>query len=156
LTVTVRNNFPEIRNYVLEAQGEGLQFFPPRSEISIGASMERDIDVRVFANDKTAGLRPWRLRLSGSAEVDLPLRFLVIPRNEAVAYSLTSMAMARRNGFWRITGCAPCLPRRMAALAGICLERFCAQRASRGWRDGGTWSQVEITRRRPITAKLGW
>ncbi|MBI2680497.1 MAG: beta-galactosidase [Candidatus Solibacter usitatus] len=87
LTVTIRNNFPEIRNYVLEAQGEGFQFFPPRSEISIGASMERDIDVRVFANDKTAGLRPWRLRLSGSADVDLPVRFVVIPRNEAVAYS---------------------------------------------------------------------
>jgi hypothetical protein len=87
LTVTIRNNFPEIRNYVLEAQGEGFQFFPPRSEITIGASMERDIDVRVFANDKTAGLRPWRLHLSGSAEVDVPLRFVVIPRNEAVAYS---------------------------------------------------------------------
>jgi hypothetical protein len=87
LTVTIRNNFPEIRNYVVAAEGEGFQFFPPRSEISIGASMERDVDVRVFANDKTAGLRPWRLHLSGSAEVDLPLRFLVIPRNEAVAYS---------------------------------------------------------------------
>jgi hypothetical protein len=88
LTVTIRNNFPEIRNYVLEAQGDGLQFFPPRSEISIGANMERDVDVRVFANDKTAGLRPWRLRLSGSPEVDLPLRFVAIPRNEAVAYSV--------------------------------------------------------------------
>ncbi len=87
LTVTIRNNFPEIRNYVLEAQGEGFQFFPPRSEITIGASMERDIDVRVFANDKAAGLRPWRLHLSGSAEVDLALRFVVIPRNEAAAYS---------------------------------------------------------------------
>ena len=84
--------FPEIRNYVLEAQGEGYHFFPARSEISIGAGMERDVDLRVFVEDsetkaRSAGLHPWRLHLSGSANIELPMRFAVIPRGAAVAYS---------------------------------------------------------------------
>ena len=87
VTVTIRNNFPEIRNYVLEAAGDGVEFSPARTEISIGPAMERDVTLRVFAEKAPPGLTVCRLRLSGAAEVASPLRFVVIPRNQAIAYT---------------------------------------------------------------------
>lgn len=87
VSVVIRNNSPEIRNFVVEAQGDGLEFAPPRTEIAIGGTMERDALIRVFPISSLRGLVPWRLHISGAAEVDLPVRFAVIPRGEALAYS---------------------------------------------------------------------
>ncbi len=87
VSVVIRNNSPEIRNFVVEAQGDGLQFAPARTEIAIGGSMERDAVIRVFPISSLRGLVPWRLHISGAAEMDLPMRFAVNPRGEAVAYS---------------------------------------------------------------------
>jgi len=87
VSVLIRNNSPEIRNFVVEAQGEGLEFAPPRTEVAIGGNMERDAVIRVFPISSLGGLAPWRLHITGAAEVDLPARFAVIPRGAALAYS---------------------------------------------------------------------
>ena len=36
LEISIRNNSPEIQTYRLQPAGEGLEFLPPKSEISIG------------------------------------------------------------------------------------------------------------------------
>jgi hypothetical protein len=91
LEISIRNNWPEIRTYRLEAAGAGLEFFPPKTEISVGAEDERRVSLRVFAADGLAGLRDWRLRvadLSGpGADTDLPMRVVLLPRGRTVAWS---------------------------------------------------------------------
>ena len=87
VSVVVHNNSPDIRNFVVEAQGEGLEFTPARSEISIGGGMERDVVVRVFPSSARLGLAPWRLHISGAADLDLPMRFAMIARGQTLAYS---------------------------------------------------------------------
>jgi hypothetical protein len=91
LEISIRNNWPEIRTYRLEAAGEGLEFFPPKTEISVGAVDERRVSLRVFAAEGLAGLRDWRLRvadLSGpGADTDLPMRVVLLPRGRTVAWS---------------------------------------------------------------------
>jgi hypothetical protein len=92
LEISIRNNWPEIRTYQLEATGEGLEFFPPKTEISVGAVDERRVPLRVFAAEGLAGVRDWRLRvadLSGpaGADADLPMRVVLLPRGRTVAWS---------------------------------------------------------------------
>lgn len=87
VSVVIRNNSPEIRNFVVEPQAEGLEFAPQRTEIAIGGGMERDVVIRVFPISSLRGLVPWRLHITGDAEVDLPVRFALIPRGAALAYT---------------------------------------------------------------------
>jgi hypothetical protein len=91
LEISIRNNWPQIRTYRLEATGEGLEFFPPKTEISVGAVDERRVSLRVFAAEGLAGVRDWRLRvadLSGpGADTDLPMRVVLLPRGRTVAWS---------------------------------------------------------------------
>ena len=87
VSVVIHNNSPEIRNFVVEAKGEGLEFSPPRSEISIAGGMERDAVIRVFPIPESHGILPWRLHISGAADVDLPVRFAGISRGETLEYS---------------------------------------------------------------------
>ncbi len=87
VSVVLHNNSPEIRNFTVEAQGEGLEFSPARTEIAIAGGMERDAVIRVFPIPSERGLVPWRLHITGAAEVDVPMRFTVIPRGETIAYS---------------------------------------------------------------------
>jgi hypothetical protein len=87
ITVTVRNNFPEIKNFVLELSGDGLEFSPPRSEISIAASGERDVSIRVFSSVRSSGLCEAAAKLTGAGNFDLPILFAVIPRGETISYS---------------------------------------------------------------------
>ncbi|MDQ6699998.1 MAG: hypothetical protein M3Z36_07415 [Acidobacteriota bacterium] len=86
IALVIRNNFPEIRNCTVEISSSDLQFSPAKREVSIGASMERDVSVRVFATNASAGLHTATIRLSGLAALEIPAQFLVIPRNETVAY----------------------------------------------------------------------
>ena len=88
VSVVIHNNSPEIRNFFVEARGDGLEFSPPRAEIAIGGGMERDALIRVFPISSLRGLVPWRLHITGAADVDLPMRFAVIPRGAALAYSV--------------------------------------------------------------------
>jgi len=87
ITVSVRNNAPEIRNFQIEIKAEGLEFSPAKMDISVGASLARDLTFRVFAKDAAPGIHAGEARLSGAASVSEPVRFVVIPQNDAVAYS---------------------------------------------------------------------
>jgi hypothetical protein len=87
LEISIRNNWPGIQTYRLEAAGDGLEFLPARSEISIGAQAERRVTVRVFAAGATAGLRDWHLRVTGAGEADLPMRVLLLPHGRTAVWS---------------------------------------------------------------------
>jgi hypothetical protein len=91
LEISIRNNWPQIRTYRLEPTGEGLEFFPPKTEISVGAEDERRVSLRVFAAEGLAGVREWRLRVADSsgpgADADLPMRVVLLPRGRTVAWS---------------------------------------------------------------------
>jgi hypothetical protein len=87
LDVVIRNNSPEIRSFTLEASGEGVEFSPARTEISIGGSMEREVTLRVFTNQAEPGLHHAKFRLHGAADVDTPVVVVVIPRDRSVNYS---------------------------------------------------------------------
>ena len=85
--VHIRNNSPEIQTYSIEPAGEGFQFMPPRTELNSGAIMDRVLSFRVFPDSMAPGLHDWVVRSSGGAKLELPARFLAIPRGQAVAWS---------------------------------------------------------------------
>jgi hypothetical protein len=85
--VNVRNNSPEIQTYNIEPSGEGFQFLPPKAELNSGAIMDRVLDLRVFPDGVEPGLHDWVLRFSGGTNLEVPARFLVIPRGQAIAWS---------------------------------------------------------------------
>jgi hypothetical protein len=90
LDLTVHNNWPAIRTFHLEAAGEGLDFFPAKTEIAVGAMAERNVPLRVFAAEGSgapAGLRDWVLRVTGAADLELPMRAVLLPRGRTVAWS---------------------------------------------------------------------
>jgi hypothetical protein len=82
--VTVRNHSNEIRTFVLEPAGAGLEFSPAKAEIVIGAAMERVVSVRAFAS--APALYPATLRLSRGGDANAPVRLLAVPRNQALAW----------------------------------------------------------------------
>jgi len=86
---SIRNNSPAIRTYTIEANGRGLDFFPAKYEISIGAMAERSYSVRAFATDEAAaaGLRDWMLKVTGGASLEIPLRALLLPPRRTVTWS---------------------------------------------------------------------
>jgi hypothetical protein len=85
--VTVRNNSTQIESYVLEPAGEGFDFLPPKTELNNGGVMERTDELRVFPQDADPGLHDWKLAVSGGAKLEIPARFVVIPRNQTVVWS---------------------------------------------------------------------
>ena len=87
LEISIRNNTPAIQTYHLQPLAAGLDFFPPKADISIGATAERRVSFRVFAKDPGEGLRNWHLRVTGGADLDLPMRAILIPRGKTVAWT---------------------------------------------------------------------
>lgn len=87
ITVTIRNNAPAIRNFTLELTAQGLDFSPAKREVSVGASTAREVSFHVFASDAAGGVRAGEAKLSGAASWTAALRFVVIPRNGAVAFA---------------------------------------------------------------------
>jgi hypothetical protein len=87
LEIVIRNNSPQIQTYRLQADGEGLEFLPAKTEISIGALEERPVSFRVFGNEGATGLREWRLHVTGATETELPMRVVLLPRAGTVAWS---------------------------------------------------------------------
>jgi hypothetical protein len=85
--VVLRNNAPAIQTFRLEASGDGLEFLPPKTEISVGAMAERTVGLRVFAKEGAGTVREWRLRVGGAASLDLPMRVILLPRGRTVAWS---------------------------------------------------------------------
>jgi len=87
LSITVRNNAPEIRTFTIEATSSALEFAQPKTEIVVAASSERDMALRVFADHAAPGLQSATLTVTGSALSFTPIRFLVIPRGETVSFT---------------------------------------------------------------------
>jgi hypothetical protein len=87
LEAVIRNNSMEIQTYTLEASGAGLDIFPAKTEISVGAMDERPVPFRIFAQDDVAGLRDWRLRVTGGMDANMAMRALALPRNRTVAWT---------------------------------------------------------------------
>ncbi len=85
--VNIRNNSPEIQTYGVDPAGDGFEFLPARTELSSAAIMDRVLQFRVFPRDAAGGLHDWSLGFSGGAKLDVPARFLAIPRGQAVAWS---------------------------------------------------------------------
>ncbi|MGD1073692.1 MAG: hypothetical protein ABSB15_26580 [Bryobacteraceae bacterium] len=93
VTIFIDNNAPEIRNFTLELKAEGLDFSPSKMDVTVGASMARDVSFRVFATGASAGLHDGEARLSGAASAIEAVRFLVIPQNGAVAFSSGGLSL---------------------------------------------------------------
>ncbi len=89
--ISIRNNAPRIETYRLAASGDGLEFFPAKSEIVVGAVAERRFSFRVFGREGASGLLDGHLHLAaseaGGATLDLPMRILLLPRGQTVAWS---------------------------------------------------------------------
>ena len=64
----IRNNSPEIRSFTLEASGDGIEFSPAKTDISIGGSMEREVTLRVFTNQAGSGLHNCKFRIDWSRQ----------------------------------------------------------------------------------------
>jgi hypothetical protein len=88
LDVIIRNNTPQIQNFELQASADGWEFLPAKTEISIGAIMERTVSLRAFAKEPRGGLFQGRLRVSGGATQEIPLRIASVPRGETIGYTL--------------------------------------------------------------------
>jgi hypothetical protein len=93
LEFAIRNNTPGIQNYHLEVSGKGLEFLPAKTELAVAPMEERRVEIRVFAGvpadnaEAGAGLRDFHLRVSNGADLDVPMRLLLVPRGGTVAWS---------------------------------------------------------------------
>ena len=87
LEISIRNNSTQIQTYHLEASGNGLEFLPPKTEISIGPTDERRVELRLFAAGAGAGLRDWTLKITNGATLAMPMRVLLLPRGQSVCWT---------------------------------------------------------------------
>ncbi len=86
ITISIRNNAPEIRNFAIAMTADGLDFSPPRVNVSVGAGAARDVSFRIFTNDATPGIHAGKVSISGAGQGSEAVRFAVIPPNGAVAF----------------------------------------------------------------------
>jgi hypothetical protein len=84
LDITVRNHSSEIRTFTVTAEGNGLEFSPTKTEVSIGPVMERVVSLRVFTT--APGLYDARVRMTGGGDADVPIRLLAAPRNQVTSW----------------------------------------------------------------------
>jgi hypothetical protein len=87
LEIVIRNNSPGIETYRVEAAGAGLSFSPVRTEVTVGATMERTVSLRVFPDASGPALREAKVRISGAATFELPVRVLLVPRGRTAAWT---------------------------------------------------------------------
>ena len=78
--VTVTNNASEIRNFRLEIKAPGIEFLPGAIDVSVGASVSREVTFRVIPGDSAEGLHAGAIALSGAVDLTQPLRFEIVPR----------------------------------------------------------------------------
>ena len=116
MTVSVRNNAPEIRTFKLAMSAEGLEFSPSSQSVTIGASAAREVSFRVFANKASPGLHWGEVKLSGAAETVEPFRVLVIPAAGEMAWTA--------DGFYFLENAA----QRASFLPGTWLEYVAKER----------------------------
>jgi len=87
LEISIRNNSSQIQTYHLEPAGQGLEFLPPKTDVSIGPTDERRVEFRVFAAEGSVGVRDWSLKIAGGADLAMPMRMVLVPRTGAVAWT---------------------------------------------------------------------
>ncbi|MBV8729589.1 MAG: hypothetical protein JO336_07250 [Acidobacteriia bacterium] len=87
IEVVIRNNSPDIQNYQIAESGNGLDFSPARTDVAIAGTQERSLSLRVFPNEGTGALRDWHLQVSGGADLDLPFRVVLIPREGTATWT---------------------------------------------------------------------
>jgi hypothetical protein len=87
VTISVRNNAPEIRSFHVELKAEGLEFSPAKIDVTIGVSAARDVSFRVFPTGAAPGLHTGEAHITGAAEATEAVRFVVIPASDAVSWT---------------------------------------------------------------------
>ena len=92
LIVTLKNNAPEIRTFVLQPQVEGLEFSPAKLEVTVGVSTSREVSFRVFTKDAAPGLHTGIVQVSGAAKSSEPVQFAIIPDHGSVAYATSGFS----------------------------------------------------------------
>lgn len=100
INLQLKNNAPEIRTFTVAVSGEGAEFSPEKTEVTVGASAEREISLRVFAAGASAGLHSCVVRVSGAATFEKALRVVTIPRNEAVSYAADLLGNGSMQQVW--------------------------------------------------------
>jgi hypothetical protein len=87
VTVSIRNNAPEIRNFHVELKAVGLEFSPAKMDVTVGASTAREVSFRLFPTGASVGLHTGEAHITGAADGSESVRFIVIPSNGAVAWT---------------------------------------------------------------------
>ena len=87
LEISIRNNSSQIQTYHLEPDGKGMEFLPPKTDVSIGPTDERRVEFRVFPAEGIARVRDWTLKIAGGADLALPMRVVLVPRTATVAWT---------------------------------------------------------------------
>ncbi len=85
LTLTVRNNHGEIRNFHLAYSSDGVEVTPNVVDVSVGPGMESEVAVRL-AGGVTPGPHEVRIAVSGAAALERRFFALPVRRGQAVAY----------------------------------------------------------------------
>ena len=86
IVISIHNNSPEIRTFDLTMRVPGLEFSPETLNVSVGASVSRDVTFRVFSASADAGVHEGEIRISGAATLSQPVQFVVLPATESVAW----------------------------------------------------------------------
>jgi hypothetical protein len=87
LTISIRNNAPEIRSFHVELKAEGLEFSPAKLDVTVGDSAARDVSFRAFATGAAPGLHAGEVHVTGAAQAVEDVRFVVIPQSGQVAWT---------------------------------------------------------------------
>jgi hypothetical protein len=56
-------------------------------DLTVGPTDERRAEFRVFAHEGIAGLRDFNLKITGGADVTMPMQVILVPRNTTVAWT---------------------------------------------------------------------
>jgi len=91
--ISLRNNAPEIRSFTVEIKADGLDFSPPKIQVSVGASAAREVSFRVFSAGASKGIHSGDVRVSGAASGTEPVRFVVVPQTGAVAFESDGLSI---------------------------------------------------------------
>jgi hypothetical protein len=87
LEISIRNNSSQIQTYHLEPAGKGMEFLPPKTDLSIGPTDERRVEFRVFPAEGASSVRDWTLTVAGGASLAVPMRVVLVPRTAAVVWT---------------------------------------------------------------------
>jgi hypothetical protein len=87
LEISIRNNSSGIQTYRLEPAGQGMEFLPPKTDLSIGPTDERRVEFRVFPAEGASSVRDWTLKIAGGASLAVPMRLVLVPRTAAVVWT---------------------------------------------------------------------